>query len=259
MAHKTEAASSSYPSSLLPSPNYVFLFLQVAILRLFFYLRCNSNQTDTGENSKKLVLKEMKRCLLLALLVASVASSEFIECVSIKTIDTGYIRVQIEFTHQTHQYNSNVTNIDRIAKMKTTLRFCLTKNTQLEHVYVSSAGHETSWNGEIFIKRKYTTSTKEEDLAIYCETGCTGNTGITKSVAFNSEINNAAVCPASTVCKFSASETLLADKAATVTMPISNIAHEWYFMMNIMSFFHSNLVTVNIRTHLLLDLMIVIR
>ena len=179
----------------------------------------------------------MKRCLLLvAFFVVSVASSEFIECVSIKTIDTGYIRVQIEFTHQTHQYNSNVTNIDRIAKMKTTLRFCLTKNTQLEHVYVSSAGHETSWNGEIFIKRKYTTSTREEDLAIYCETGCTGNTGITKSVAFNSDINNAAVCPASAVCKFSASKTLLAE-ATTITMPISNIAHEWYFMMNIMSFF----------------------
>ena len=125
-------------------------------------------------------------------------SSSFVDCVSIRTINTGFIRVKIEFSHQVHNYNSNVTNIDRVAKEKTTLRFCLTQNTQLEHFYVTSGEEQSSWSGEIFIKRKFHESNKEEDRAIYCETECTGLTGpkgVTKSVSFNSEIENAAICP----------------------------------------------------------------
>lgn len=167
----------------------------------------------------------MKSIIFLACIVS--VTSQFIECVSIRTIDTGYIRVEIEFTNQMHQYSSNVTNIDRVAHEKTTLRFCLTKDTKLEHVYVSSADQASSWNGEIFIKRKYTASTKEEDLAIYCKSGCTGNTGVTKAVSFNDEITNAAICPAMATCMFSASDTLLAE-ATTITMPVS-MAQEWYY------------------------------
>ena len=92
---------------------------------------------------------------LLLFAVLGKAEETYVECVSVKTHNGGYLLMKIEFSHQKLLYNSNVTNIDKVTKAKTTLRFCLTAKTKLAKIYVTSGDRESKWGGEIFVKRKY--------------------------------------------------------------------------------------------------------
>ena len=104
--------------------------------------------------TKRLHYEKMILRLLLFSIFAK-AEETYIECVSVKTHGGGYLLMKIEFSHQKLLYNSNVTNIDKVTKAKTTLRFCLTAKTKLERIYVTSNERDSKWSGEIFVKRKY--------------------------------------------------------------------------------------------------------
>ena len=148
--------------------------------------------------------------------------------IQIKSRETGFLRLQVDFTSLSipdAEYSSNITALNQVQRKNKVFRFCLTKNTRLNYVYLDTTV-QSAWQGYILIRRKFNSGQKEEEILVKCDSGCTGSNQFSKMFIFGDgtadlgEDNEYTVCTVGSICRISSTEKVSqTTETTTMTMP----------------------------------------